>query len=187
MYIIFDLDKAGKLNFVFLFSTLWSDHSRQTKLSDEPWKWWHNWQTCPHKMEQQLILEKPDSWHWKEKVKVVTVKKWNLHSQYGAATNFGATWFLALKRESYSFEEWKWSLWKVKVTSAKKCESGYCKKVKVMTQLTNLRSTDSWQWQEKVIPLKSESNFCEKWKWLLWEREKWKWWQKWNSNFRFLT
>ena len=57
----------------------------------EKWKWWHNWQTCAQKMEQQLILEKPDSWHWQEKM-------------------------IALKSESKNnlCEKWKWLLWERK-------------------------------------------------------------------------
>ena len=49
-------------------------------------------------MEQQLILEKPDSQsekHWKEKV-------------------------VALKSESGYSEKWKWLLWKVKVRNTEK-------------------------------------------------------------------
>ena len=60
-------------------------------VNKDKWKWWHNWQTCAHKMEQQLILEKPDSWHWK--VKVITVK------------SESDDW----ENESENSEKWKWS------------------------------------------------------------------------------
>ena len=85
-------------------------------------------------MEQQLILEEPDSQsekHWKEKV--------------------------ALKNESGYSEKWKWLLWTVKVTSVKS-ESDFCEKEKVIsvknrkwwqTQLLEkqliLKKPDSWQ------------------------------------------
>ena len=61
-------------------------------------------------MEQQLILEEPDSQsekHWKEKV-------------------------VALKSESGYSEKWKWLLWTMKVTSVKS-ESDFCEKEKVIS------------------------------------------------------
>ena len=71
-----------------------SDDWENESENSEKWKWLHNWPTYAHKMEQQLILEKTDFWHWK--VKVMTVKN-----------------------ESDDCEKWKWWLWKVKVMTVK--------------------------------------------------------------------
>ena len=88
-------------------------------------------------MEQQLILEQPDSWHWKEKVKT-------------------------LKSESDHCEKWKWLVQKnVKVVTVKKWK--WWHNWQICAHLIPDNEKRKWYlWKVKVISVKSESDYCER-------------------------